>query len=271
MSRVYFSAALETAANWWRVHRRDGVTLGFTTHDRALWFDGVLHQAAPGVLPSAIRRTAGFEDDPGDVEGTLSHAAMREADLASGRFDGARVESGIVDWETLESARLYEGSIARISREDAGFKAELASRKAELAHDPIPLTSPSCRARFCGPDCGLNPVSHEIRAAALSLDAESGMLVLDCSDTAPFLYGELRWLDGPATGLASRIIDAQGAHVTLATRLDFALEAPLRVRLREGCDRTIATCSGRFGNAKNFRGEPFLPGNDMLAQYPVAR
>ena len=45
----------------------------------------------------------------------------------------------------------------------------------------------------------------------------------------------------------------------------------LRVRLREGCDRTIATCTSRFGNAVNFRGEPFLPGNDMLAQYPVAR
>ena len=37
------------------------------------------------------------------------------------------------------------------------------------------------------------------------------------------------------------------------------------------CDKTIATCSARFGNALNFQGEPFLPGNDMLAQYPVPR
>ena len=34
---------------------------------------------------------------------------------------------------------------------------------------------------------------------------------------------------------------------------------------------TVATCAARFGNAVNFQGEPFLPGNDMLAQYPVAR
>jgi len=40
-----------------------------------------------------------------------------------------------------------------------------------------------------------------------------------------------------------------------------------RAELRAGCDHTIATCSSRFGNAINFRGEPFLPGNDLLARY----
>lgn len=271
MSRVFFSGALDTAATWWRVHRQDGVTLGFTTHDRDLWFDGVLHRAAPGMLPSAIRRTAGFEDDPGDVEGALSHASMREDDLASGRFDGARIESGIVDWDSLERARLYEGSIARVVREAAGFKAELASRKADLAHDPIPLTSPSCRASFCGPECALNPASFERRARAVGYDADTGELTLDLADCAPYRLGQLRWLDGPATGLTHAIIEAQGDQVTLAERLDFQLDVPLRLRLREGCDRTLATCHARFANAANFRGEPFLPGNDLLAQYPMPR
>jgi hypothetical protein len=40
-----------------------------------------------------------------------------------------------------------------------------------------------------------------------------------------------------------------------------------RTELREGCDHTIGTCAERFGNAANFRGEPFLPGNDLLARY----
>ena len=62
-----------------------------------------------------------------------------------------------------------------------------------------------------------------------------------------------------------------GDTLTLAERIEPELPVGLRVRLREGCDRTIATCTSRFGNAVNFRGEPFLPGNDMLAQYPVAR
>ena len=40
------------------------------------------------------------------------------------------------------------------------------------------------------------------------------------------------------------------------------------VELIEGCDKSIATCAARFGNALNFRGEPYLPGVDLLTRYP---
>lgn len=271
MSRTFFATELETAATWWRVFRRDGVTLGFTTHDRDLWFDGVLHRAAPGMLPSAIRQTAGLEDDPGDIEGALSHEAVREEDLARGRFDGARIECGIVDWQTGANATLYAGSIAGISHETTGFRAELASAKARLAEDTIPLTGPSCRARFCGPGCGLSAAAFTARAVLVDVDTDTNSIVIDHPDTTAFRLGELRWFDGPLTGLATRIVDAAGDRLTLADRIAADLSPGLRLRLLEGCDRTIATCTSRFGNAVNFRGEPFLPGNDMLAQYPVPR
>jgi uncharacterized phage protein (TIGR02218 family) len=48
------------------------------------------------------------------------------------------------------------------------------------------------------------------------------------------------------------------------------IEAGCSIELREGCDKRFATCSGRFANAANFRGEPHLPGNDLLTRYPGA-
>ena len=42
------------------------------------------------------------------------------------------------------------------------------------------------------------------------------------------------------------------------------------VELIEGCDKSLATCAARFGNAANFRGEPYLPGMDLLTRYPGA-
>jgi uncharacterized phage protein (TIGR02218 family) len=42
------------------------------------------------------------------------------------------------------------------------------------------------------------------------------------------------------------------------------------VELREGCDKRFQTCVSRFANAANFRGEPHLPGNDLLTRYPGA-
>jgi len=56
--------------------------------------------------------------------------------------------------------------------------------------------------------------------------------------------------------------------VTLADAPAFAVEAGALALLTEGCDRRMETCSARFGNAVNFRGEPYLPGNDLLTRYP---
>ena len=67
------------------------------------------------------------------------------------------------------------------------------------------------------------------------------------------------------------LADCPKPVLMLAGRIDPDWSPGMRVQLREGCDRTVATCAARFGNAVNFQGEPFLPGNDMLAQYPVAR
>ena len=34
-----------------------------------------------------------------------------------------------------------------------------------------------------------------------------------------------------------------------------------------GCDKTIARCADTFGNAHNFRGEPYLPGPARVVEF----
>jgi len=270
MSRIWFSADLETVATFWRVLRRDGVTLGFTSHDRDLWFDGVLHRASPGMVPSSIKRSADFEPDAAEVEGALSHDSISPADLAAGRFDGAQVRIGLVDWESGETRALYYGSIGTILEQDGVFSAELVSRKAELLRDPTPRTSPTCRADFCGAGCDLPPLRFTHEGSLVSVDANTNRIVLDTDASLTLLVGgTIRWLDGPQAGSAMTITGIAGSALMLDAPVDPATEPGARVMLREGCDHTLATCSSRFGNALNFRGEPFLPGNDLLTRYPV--
>ena len=66
-------------------------------------------------FPSAIRRSADFEPDSAEVEGALSHDSIPAADLAKGRFDGARVLIGVVDWETQTREVLYRGTIGTVT------------------------------------------------------------------------------------------------------------------------------------------------------------
>lgn len=270
MSRVWFAAGLETAATFWRVLRRDGVTLGFTTHDRDLWFDGVLHRAAPGMTPSAIRRSAGLDADSAEVEGVLSHDAISAADLAAGRFDGAALRVGLVDWESGERDYLYYGTIGGVVEEEGRFTAELVSRKALLLADPVPRTSPACRAAFCGPGCTLSPARFTHEAVLAGIDLAINAVTLACAAApADLAGGRLRWLDGPHAGLGMAIVLADAAGLVLDTPLDPALAPGLRALVREGCDHTLDTCAARFANAVNFQGEPFLPGNDLVGRYPA--
>ncbi|MBD3730710.1 MAG: DUF2163 domain-containing protein [Sphingomonadales bacterium] len=269
MSRVFFREELEGVATFWRIHRRDGVTQGFTTHDRDLWFDGVLHRAAPGMLPSAIRRTADLSADSADVAGTLSHDSIAGADLSAGRYDGAVVQIGAVDWHNLDRAVLYNGAIGDVSASDAGFTAQLRSAKVEFEKDPVPRTSPTCRAEFCGPGCTLSPARFTREALSVACDGDANAAEFAGVDAAAMLDGIVRWIDGPQAGIAMRVVGDGPAGLLLDTPLDPATTPGMRALLREGCDHTFATCQARFGNGANFQGEPFLPGNDLLARYPV--
>jgi uncharacterized phage protein (TIGR02218 family) len=271
MSRVFFSSELEGVSTYWRVARRDGVTLGFTSHDRDIWLDGTLHRAAPGMLPSAVRRTADLSADSVEIQGALTHDAISADDLSAGLFDGALVELGIVDWEAGDVATLYRGEIGAISEEAAGFSAELLSAKAQLDSDLVPRTSPTCRAQFCGPGCTLSAarLTHELRVATIDLSANA--LSFGGGPTAgQFADGSLRWVDGPQAGQSNSVVAVDGSMLVLERALDPGIAVGHLARVREGCDHTIASCAGRFANSINFQGEPFLPGNDILTRTPAA-
>lgn len=75
---IFLEAPVTTIAFCWRLARRDGVTLGFTTHDCDLVIDGLTYAAAPGMLPSAIRLSDGLDAGSMDVSGALTSDAITE-------------------------------------------------------------------------------------------------------------------------------------------------------------------------------------------------
>lgn len=267
MTRVFFNRELDTAATFWRVFRRDGVALGFTSHDRDLAFGGIVHRAAPGMVPTAIRLTSDLSEENAGVEGALSHDAIREIDLSAGLYDEAAIEVGIVDWESFENRILYTGKLGRIEDDRSGFSGELRSAKSVLERDLVPRTSPTCRAAFCGQGCGLSAVRFTGRTTIDEVNYDLNQVRISAISGDDHLDGQIRFLEGPQTGIAFAIVGVDGEWLTLDRPLSQGLTNGTPAELRQGCDHTLTTCSGRFDNALNFRGEPFLPGNDLLARY----
>ncbi len=268
--RVFFDRELDTVATFWRIYRRDGVAIGFTSHDRDLVFGGLRHLAAPGMIPAAIRLTAELSNDSAEVQGALNHTSIRETELAAGLFDEAAIEIGAVDWTSLEHHALYTGQIGRIEDNRTQFSAELRSSKSLLEQDLVPRTSPTCRAGFCGQGCSLSALRFTSVHALTAADLEGNRVRLAGIDGELYVDGRLRLMGGPQTGVVFGIIDAAGDWLMLDRPLVSGTVPGTLTELREGCDHTIATCASRFGNAANFRGEPFLPGNDLLSRYGQA-
>lgn len=268
---VYFATELEGVATFWRIYRRDGVTLGFTSHDRDLTFEGIRHRAAPGMQPSAIRLSDDLSADSAEVEGALSHDAISQRDLSAGLFDAAQIQIGAVNWETLEHDVLYSGHLGQVEFQRGNFTAELKSAKSLLEQDLVPRTSPTCRAEFCGPQCKLPASKFSSIAVIAAIDHATNTISVAGIDPALFIDGQVRFLDGSQCGLVFGIIQATESELVLDRPIDAGMAAGMPAILRQGCDHTLATCSARFGNTINFRGEPFLPGNDLVARYAVPK
>lgn len=274
---IFLRKDLSTIALCWRLERRDGVALGFTTHDRDLEIDGLAFRAAPGMLPSSIALSDGFDADTLDVRGALTSDAIRAADLRTGRWDGAELSLFMVDWQAPGGERLAiaRGELGEVTIEGEAFEAELKGPTAMLERPVVEQTSPECRAQLGDKRCRVDMAGRTRLTRIAGLIEED---VIDVADAAGgpstgsglYGYGRLRWIGGANSGLESPILRSDGLRLTLRERPPLPAAVGDLVELREGCDKRLATCAGRFANAENFRGEPHLPGIDLLTRYPGA-
>ncbi|UYY57533.1 DUF2163 domain-containing protein [Sphingomonas sp. S2-65] len=261
---------LTTITLCWRIERRDGVTIGLTAHDRDLEIGGLVYRAAPGMTPSAISRSAGLEADSMDVSGALTSSAIGEADLLAGRWDGARVVLFATDWTAPDAGvGLGEGVIGAVETRGGMLTAELRGAAARLERAVVEETSPDCRAMLGDRRCRVAMAPR--RRFARVIEVAGAVLTLNAVEPVGNAYGGglLRWFGGTNSGLEDAVAVSEGARVTLSVPPRFNGAGAL-IELIEGCDKTLATCAARFGNAVNFRGEPYLPGIDLLTRYPGA-
>lgn len=264
----WYAQPLTTLAFVWRIERADGVALGFTSHDRDLDRDGFRYASAPGMRPSAIRLSDGFDVDDLDLEGALTSDALTRDDLLAGRWDGARLSLAAVDWQDAAAppVPLVTGTLGGVSLRDGAFTVALRGPTSAFDRPVAEETSPSCRARLGDKRCRVNLAPLTRAAVVVAIDEAVVTLAQGVSDGA-FDFGTLRWMGGANAGLVARVLRSTGAQLTLAEAPPLAQTVPTAIELVEGCDRQFATCCDRFANAANFRGEPHLPGNDLLTRY----
>lgn len=254
----------------WRIERRDGAGLALTSHDQAFKHGGYHYASDPGVVPAAVTRRLGLEPHSGEISGALSSQAITERDLDLGKWDGARVALDAVDWQASgdEPLRLLRGELGEVAFSGDSFSTELRGASSRLNEPVCPTTSPECRARLGDKLCRADLSGRSVRASVVGSSGTE--IALDQPVDDRYLFGRLRYLSGENCGASTIVLGVSETGVRVRDLARGAIEAGCRVELREGCDKRFETCVSRFANAVNFRGEPHLPGNDLLTRYPGA-
>ncbi len=277
--RARMAAGLATLARAWAVTRKDGVRLGFTDHDRDLLIDGLLCKADTGLSARALAQSTGLSVDNTEALGVLSDAAISEADIRAGRYDGAQVVAWLVNWENPEERLvLFSGTLGEITRAEGGFQAELMGL-AEALNQPQGLAyQRSCSAVLGDARCGFDFALPGYVAERPVEVVEEGTIFRFADfagfDDRWFERGRLRVLSGAAAGLEGIIkndrLSADGREIELWA----AIRAPVApgdlLRIEAGCDKLAPTCRLKFDNFLNFRGFPDIPGEDWLMASPLS-
>lgn len=265
---AWYQQDLTNLAFFWRLTRRDGVRLAFTSHDRDLWVEGQLYRTAPGMVPSAVETSDGLENTGVEIAGAITDRLMTEADLRSGRWDGADLLLVARDWTDLAAAPVFlaRGILGAVRIEDGRFGVDLVGPEVFLDQAAGIETSPMCRAELGDCDCRV-PMAGRRHLARVQTAAGATVMVTGSFDDGQFAQGRARWLTGGNAGTDSWIEGSIGGTLTLRSAPAFAVQTADLVDVIEGCDLRFETCVSRFDNGANFRGEPHLPGNDLLTRY----
>lgn len=273
---AHLAREVTTLCHCWRLVRRDGAVAGFTDHDRPLTVGGTVYEPRSGFSASEARDTLGLAVDTVDVEGVLSSTGIADADVAAGLYDGARVDTLLVNWRAPdENAVIRTATIGRTTRSDGRFVAELESPMQALDRPAGRFVRRDCDAELGDGRCGFDLGQPGFSATGTLLAAEAPQVLiadgLSSHGAGWFAGGVLTWTSGANAGLAARVAEHRAAGA--ATRLilrdpdRFPPQAGDTFAIAAGCDKRFATCKAKFANAVNFRGFPHLPGNDAAYGY----
>jgi uncharacterized phage protein (TIGR02218 family) len=284
-----------TLATCVKVTRRDGLVLGYTTHDLPLTFDcdglgAVTYEPQGGYKRSAIESQLGLAADNLELEGLIQDDAITEEDILNGLYDNAELKFMLVNWADVSQGvlKLRRGYIGQITLHRDTYIAEVRGMMDAYSTVIGELYTPDCRADLGDSRCTVDLNTPEftvpctVAAVTAPAPGDAGTYIFqvtpDLSSLAPeagglpwFAMGKASWLTGANAGTAGEIKGWNGINTaTLFLATAFPITVGDTLTLTVGCDKRRTTCKNRFDNVVNMRGEPYLPGLDAALRYPNA-
>jgi len=266
------SARVTTLCRLWTITPRLRSTLHFTDHDKNVTFDGNVYISDKGFEASAVEMTLNSAASNLDIAVLFSADLLRRSDLERGLLIDAAIELRIIDYLHPEygSVLMFAGNVASVQGPDnQSGVLTVTGNISRLSKSLTEVYQPTCRADFGDTRCGVNIASYSEAVTVTAV--HSNNQAFETGDTMivnAFKLGIMVWTTGDNTGVAQEVVtnEADGT-ILLFFRPPFAIQVGDTGTLYQGCLKTVAACKA-YNNILNFRGEPYVPGDDFINQPP---
>lgn len=263
-------------ARLWKITRRDGLVLAFTDHDKAITYDGVDYEPTTAFSASAMQSRADGSVDNMNVVAITSDL-ITEIDLRTGKLDGAKVEIYGVNWDNIGAGvmELKSGRLGEVSIKDNSFETELRSFAQSLQQPFGETYTIECRHLLGDGGCKVNTAPFTTTGVVSGV--ADRRIFSDRTRTEPeewFQYGLLTWTSGANEGFSMEVVAFKGdpiRRIVLLEPMPFRIAPGDTYEIVAGCDKTYATCRGKFSNGVNFGGFPDFPDEKTVLELPRAK
>jgi uncharacterized phage protein (TIGR02218 family) len=263
----HISGEVTTLANCWKLKLRNGKVLGFTNHVSDLEYEGVKYFASSGFDTSSIANSSDLAVDNLEIEGILDHNLITKQDILAGIYDFAEIEMFMVNYNDLTQGQIYlkRGWFGEITLKNGKFIAEIRGLTQKFTQVIGDLYSPTCRANFCDKKCKLKENDYTSYGSITEVINAKSFKDKNRQETSGYYtHGKIVFLDGKNVGIEMEIKEHINNSISTVLPMPFEIEVGDKYKIITGCDKTFETCKTKFDNIINFRGEPHIPGPDLL-------
>lgn len=288
----HLAGEVTTLAVCWQITRTDGTVYRYTEHDEDVVYAGDTYKAAFGFRRTNFTTKSDLSVANLDVVGVLDDDEIDENDLRGGLFDSAEIRTFLVNYEDPDGdgiLRLMAGYVGEVTIRDGRFTFEMRSLEDRLAQVIGENYTPTCRADLGDSRCTFD-VAANTQAGAVTAVTDRSTVTVQAITTdgglleqlpggagsdAPadwFNGGLVTFTSGLNDGLSREVKDyTAGGQVTFFLPFPFDMAVGDEFEIYRGCPKTVEACRDVFSNIENFRGEPYVPGNDQIFAYPDAQ
>lgn len=252
----------------WKITLKNNKILCFTTSDEDFIYENQKYISIGSNDINDLKTNIDIEEDEAEISNLIISDIIEANDILSGCYDGADVELFIFDKKTQEKITLLNGFISDIEYKDNIFNAKVKGLKSKLNKVIGEVYTPLCRCQFCDEKCKLNKENFtfngEISNLINSVEFETNTLTIINKIEGYFENGVIEFTSGKNIGFKTEVKQSKNNSIILSAELPYELQNGDKFKITAGCNKEFDTCCNVFYNAINFRGEPHLPGINIL-------